>query len=77
VSTGEELLSDQSLAYTFRSKKKIPFNDYYPFRFQLKHKDQGDEVVVINQLPVASVKQIGTEQIANHATVVAEIYINS
>jgi hypothetical protein len=76
-STGEELLSDQSVAYTFRSKKQIPFNDYYPFRFQLKQKGQGDEVVVINQLPVASVKQIGTEKIADHATVVAEIYINS
>lgn len=76
-STGEELLSDQRVAYTFRSKKQIPFNDYYPFRFQLKHKGQGDEVVVINRLPVASVKQIGTDKIADHATVVAEIYINS
>ena len=75
--TGEELLSDQSVAYTFRSKKKIPFNDYYPFRFQLKQKGQGDEVVVINQLPAASAKQIGTDKIADQATVVAEIYINS
>jgi hypothetical protein len=76
-STGEELLSDQRVAYTFRSKKQIPFNDYYPFRFQLKHKDRDDEVVLINRLPVASVKQIGTDEVEDHATVVAEIYINS
>lgn len=75
--TGEERLSDRSVAYTFRSKQQIPFNEYYPFRFQLKQKDQGDEVVVINRLPVASVKQIGTDTVAEQATVVAEIYINS
>ena len=75
--TGEELLPNQSLAYTFRSKQQIPFNEYYPFRFQLKQKTQGDEVVVINRLPVASVKQIGTDTVAKQTAVVAEIYINS
>ena len=76
-STGEEQLSDQSLAYTFRSKKQIPFNDFYPYRFQLKQKGRGDELVVIDQLPVASIKQIGEDKIKGRAAVVAEIYINS
>lgn len=75
--TGEELLPNRSLAYTFRSKQQIPCNQYYPFRFQLKQKTQGDEVVVINRLPVASVKQIGTDTVAKRTAVVAEIYINS
>jgi len=75
--TGEELLPDQSVAYTYRSKQQIPLNDYSPFRFQLRQKDQGDEVIVINHLPVASVKQIGTDTVADQTTVVAEIYINS
>lgn len=75
--TGEELLSDQSVAYTFRSKQQIPLNDCYPFHFQLRQKGQDDEVVVINQLPVASVKHIGTDMVADQAMIVAEIYINS
>jgi hypothetical protein len=75
--TGEERLSDQSVAYTFRSKQQIPFNDYYPFRFQLLQKGQGEEIAVINRLPVASIKQIGTDTVADKPTVVAEIYINS
>ena len=75
--TGEELLCDQSIAYTFRSIQQIQFNEYYPFRFQLKQKSQGDEVIIINHLPVASVKQIGADTMADKATIVAEIYINS
>jgi hypothetical protein len=75
--TGEELLSNQSLAYTYRSKQQIRFSDNYPFRFQLRQKNQDDEIVVINHLPVANVKQIGTDTVANQKTVVAEIYINS
>ena len=75
--TGEELLSNQRVAYTFRSKQLIPFNDYYPYRFQLKRKIQGDDVTVINRLPVASARQLGIDQVADQATVVAEIYINS
>lgn len=75
--TGEELLSNQNLAYTYRSKQPIRFSENYPFRFQLRQKNQDDEIVVINHLPVANVKQIGTDTVANQKTVVAEIYINS
>ena len=75
--TGQEVLSGQKVAYTFRSKQKIPFNDYCPLRFQLKQKIPGDEIVVINRLPVARINQIGIDRVAGQATVVAEIYINS
>ncbi len=75
--TGEEWLADRRMAYTFRSKQPIPLNERYPFRFQLKQTDQGDETVVIQRLPVASVRQAGTDTVAEQATVVSEIYINS
>jgi hypothetical protein len=73
----EETLSDQSLAYTFRSKQKIPLNERYSFQFQLKQKVQGAETVVIPRLPYASVKQLGKEEVAKQKSIVSEIYINS
>jgi len=75
--TGQELLADRRVAYTFRSKQPIPLNEHYPFRFQLKQQNQGNETVVIHNLPVASVRQAGTDMVAEQATVVSEIYINS
>ncbi len=73
----EETLSNQSLAYTFRSKQKIPLNERYSFQFQLKQKLQGAETVVIPRLPHAGVGQLGKEEIANQNSIVSEIYINS
>ena len=73
----EETLSNQSLAYTFRSKQKIPLNERYSFQFQLKQKLQGAETVVIPRLPYASIRQLGKEEIANRKSIVSEIYINS
>ena len=73
----EELLADQSVAYTFRSKHRIPLSEHYPFRLQLKQKGQGDETVVIPCLPVASVNQVGTDVLGEKTTVVSEIYVNS
>jgi len=75
--TGEEMLSDRSIAYTFRSKQQIPLNEHYPFRFQLKQKGQAGETVVIPRLPVANIKQVGMEAVAEQETIVSEIYINS
>jgi len=74
---GEEMLSDQRIAYTFRSKQQIPLNEHYPFRFQLKHKGQGGESIIIPRLPVASVSQAVLEAVAEQETIVSEIYINS
>ena len=73
----EEMLSNQSLAYTFRSKQKIPLNERYSFQFQLKQKVRGAETIVIPRLPYAGVKQLGTEEVANQKSIVSEIYINS
>jgi hypothetical protein len=74
---GEEMLSDQRIAYTFRSKQQIPLNERYSFRFQLKQSAQGRETVVMPRLPVASVRQAGMEAVAEQQTMVSEIYINS
>lgn len=77
-STGDETLSNQRIAYTFRSKQRIPLKERYTFRFQLKQKNaQGVEIEVISQLPFASVKQAGMERVGEQETVVSEIYINS
>lgn len=73
----KETLSNQSLAYTFRSKQKIPLNERYSFEFQLKQKVRGAETVVIPRLPYAGVKQLGNEVVAKQNTIVSEIYINS
>jgi len=75
--TGEELLADQRLAYTFRSKQRIPLNDYYPFRFQLIQQDQDDQTVIIDGLPVANIRQVGMDTVNEQSEVVSEIYINS
>jgi hypothetical protein len=75
--TGEEMLADQSVAYTFRSKHKIPLYEHYPFRFQLRQKGQGGDTTVIPSLPYASVGQAGLEAIAGKKVIVSEIYINS
>jgi len=74
---GEERLSDQRTAYTFRSKQPIPLNEFYSYRFQLKQKGRDNESIVIQRLPFASVGHVGTDEVAEQATMVAEIYINS
>lgn len=75
--TGEEMLPDQRIAYTFRSKQQIPLYERYPFRFQLRQQGQTGETTVIPSLPVASVKQAGMDAIAGQEIIVSEIYINS
>lgn len=75
--TGEETLSDRKLAYTFRSKQRIPLTEVYQYRFQLKQKGQNGETVVIPSLPFASVRQVGRDTVAEQDTIVSEIYINS
>jgi len=75
--TGQELLSGQKLAYTFRSKQRIPIHERYPFRFQLRQTGESGESTVIPSLPVASVDKSGSEAIAEQETIVSEIYINS
>lgn len=75
--TGEEFLADRKRAVTFRSKQRIPLNEHYRYRFQLKKKGQNGETVVIPSLPFASVKQVGMERIAEQDAIVSEIYINS
>ncbi len=74
---GETSLSDQRVAFTFRSKQSIPLNEHYAFRFQLKEKGSGSERVLINRLPVASITSIGKEFVAEKEILVSEIYINS
>ena len=75
--TGEEILSDRRLAYTFRSKQPIPLYEYYPFRFQLIENKRNDRAVLIDRLPVADVSQIGIDTVNKVPAVVSEIYINS
>ena len=76
-SMGEETLPDRKRAYTFRSKQRIPLNEQYRYRFQLKKKGQNGETVLIPSLPFASVRQAGMERIAEQQAIVSEIYINS
>lgn len=75
--TGEEMLPNQSIAYTFRSKQQIPLYERYPYRFQLRHKGKSGETTIIPSLPVASVKQFGKDSMAEQEMLVSEIYINS
>ena len=72
-------LSDQSVASTFRSKQSIPLSEHYTYRFQLKEKNSkgGKDTIVINQLPVASMQQVGTVAPGSQVELAAEIYINS
>ncbi len=74
---GEEQLSDQRRAYTFRSKRRLPLHEQYPYRFQLIQRERNGETVVIDSLPVASIKQFGMDTVAEQASFVSEIYINS
>ena len=76
-STGEQVLSNNKRAWTFRSKQQIPLNENYQYRFQLKQKGQNGETVLIPSLPFASVSQMGMETIARQQAIVSEIYINS
>jgi len=75
--TGQELLSGQRLAFTFRSKQRIPLYEHYPFRFQLRQNGEAGESTVIPSLPVASAGRIGSDAIADQEIIVSEIYINS
>ena len=76
-SLGETSLSDQRVAFAFRSKHSIPLNEHYTFRFQLKEKGPVGENVLINRLPVACIANTGKDVLAEQGTVVSEIYINS
>lgn len=77
--TSEVSLSDQRVASTFRSRQSIPLSEYYGYRFQLKERNiNGDkDIIVINQLPVASMQQVGIVASGTQAGLAAEIYINS
>ncbi len=74
---GETSLSDQRVAFAFRTKRSIPLNERYDFRFQLKEEGLGGEKVLINRLPVACLTQTGKEMLAEQGMLVSEIYINS
>ena len=76
-STGQEMLADKNMAYTFRSVQQIPLNEHYLFQFQLRQKGQVGETTIIPSLPYASVHQAGAESIAGKYEIVSEIYINS
>lgn len=73
----EEVLADDRLAFTFRSRQPIPLHEYYPFRLQLVQRERGAETVVIDSLPVASIEQIGLDRSAEQTSTLSEIYINS
>lgn len=75
--TGQERLPNQSIAYTFRSKQRIPLYERYPYRFQLRQKSTTGETTVIPSLPVANVSQFGKDAMAEQEIIVSEIYINS
>lgn len=75
--TGEEKLSDQRLARTFRSKQPIPLQERYSFQFQLRQRGPDGETILISRLPFASVGRVGKEAVAERETIVSEIYINS
>jgi hypothetical protein len=74
--TGQESLSDNRTALTFKSKTSIPMRRTFSSRFQLKERGPGGEKVLIKRLPVASVGQIDRETINGEDAVVSEIYIN-
>ena len=76
-SLGEAELAGERVALTFRSKQKIPLNERYDFRFQLREEASGGQQVLIQRLPVASINQTGKEVVAGQGMVVSEIYINS
>ena len=76
-SLGDYVLADNRAAYIFRTTKKIPLQEKYNFRFQLKEKINDSEQVLLNKLPVACLSQTGKEVVERKETVVSEIYINS
>ncbi|MEN8179266.1 MAG: hypothetical protein ABFS39_11725 [Pseudomonadota bacterium] len=69
-------LSDGRTVLSYRSKKLIPLNEHYNYRFQLKQPKNGGEQVLFKQLPFPRLGQFGKEVIANRSRVVSEIYIN-
>jgi hypothetical protein len=74
--SGEESLSGNRTALTFRSKTPIPMRDTFSYRFQLKESGPRGEKVLIRRLPMASASQINREMIEGEEAVVSEIYIN-
>lgn len=74
--TGPVKLSDGRTVMTFRSKQRIPLNEKYDFKFQLKQRKNGSEKTLYSQLPLARVSQTGNEVVADQVSLISEIYIN-
>ena len=74
--TGPDRLDNGKSVSTYRSKQRIPLNERFDFRFQLKQRKNGVEKVLYRQLPFARVNQTGKEVVAQQAIAVSEIYIN-
>jgi hypothetical protein len=75
-STGPDRLANGKTVSTYRSKQRIPLNQRFDFRFQLKQRKHGVEKILYRQLPFARVSQTGKEVVAQQAIAVSEIYIN-
>jgi hypothetical protein len=75
-SSSPDRLADGRSVSTYRSKQRIPLNERFDFRFQLKQRRNGVEKVLFRQLPYARVNQTGKEVVAEQAIAVSEIYIN-
>ena len=76
-SMDEEVLANDRLAFTFRSRQPIPLHENYSFRLQLVQRGRDAETVVIDSLPVASIKHIGLDRAVDQTSTLSEIYINS
>jgi hypothetical protein len=74
--TGPDRLANGRSVSTYRSKQRIPLQQRFDFRFQLKQRKHGVEKVLYRQLPFARVDQTGKEVVAQQAIAVSEIYIN-
>ncbi len=71
----QEVLGNQSVAYTYVSDQPIQLRKVYKHKFQLK--PGRDAAALIARLPVANNNQVGYETIENQEMIVSEIYINS
>ena len=74
--TGPDRLANGRAVSSYRSKQRIPLQQRFDFRFQLKQRKNGIEKVLYRQLPFARVDQTGKEVVAQQAIAVSEIYIN-
>ena len=75
--SGNAVLADKRVARTFRSKQRIPLQEYFEdCSFQLKEQTPGGNRTIVKRLPVARLNQTGKEVVAEHGTVVSEIFVN-